>query len=71
MGGSNEITYIKIKDIVVTLNSNLRKFILVDRVKIYKGINIYQEIIIMAHVLHEPLTRVCALTHMIFSTLWK
>lgn len=37
-------------------NINLKKFIL-----IHKGINIYQEIIIMANVLHKPLTGVCAL----------
>lgn len=42
--------------IFVMFNINLTKFIL-----IHKGISIYQEIIIMANVLHKPLTGVCAL----------
>lgn len=59
---SNEIIHIKIKGrIIVTLHINLKKFILIDSVKMYNGIHIYPEMIIMACVLHQPLTWICAL----------
>lgn len=48
-----QIKHIKIKDrIIVTLNINLHRFILINSIKMYKGINIFEEIMIMAQVLH-------------------
>lgn len=46
---------------MVVVSLNINKFILIDSIKMYERINIDQEIIIMACVLHQLLTWVCAL----------